>query len=344
MIVTLFSVIHFRMRKKISTGLIATNGDGLPCVHPPMPANWCHIPEADNVKSARERTQLKVDMSSKNISQSQSLEASSLNNASYALSDSQDQTNNDELDNSVDGSNSNDVEIAKLHHEAASVGASSPALHTRNILNPAVSEDSNVDVETEDQSNPMNNGPHDVEPDDVSKTKVVTGRRVADRGEHDESDAQYIEKQVVQSFLTASSSEVHAADLRRMAAVTRGMDSLPRNESSFYKSADKHGIALSSGADGFSLTNPMCANRSKVENALDAVSMTIANVAAGEGDPPEFLVRNSADGQVERAAYQGSQTSSILKQSAQVFIFSPLFIKKLITNIALACRCSDALI
>lgn len=318
------------MRKKISTGLIATNGDGKPSIRPPIPASWCQSASAtltgseiEEVKSASGHTQLREIMSSENGSGEPSPEdhTPSVNGTSNAMSDPDDQTNKN-LDNGVNSGNNNRLESSESQCVIPPVFDSvSQNLPTINNPNPAMSEDSNVDVETEEQNTPGSNNMQDIEREEaVSNADAVSSRVDQDRDEQDDdsemSDAQYIEKQVVESFLNVTSNDLHSIGSKNGAGLPKSASSASDN--SLYKLSARHEKGLSSVGESLDMS---ISGVTKSEKILDAVSMTIASVAAGQGGPPEFLSKSSSDRHREnRVTFQHNQTVS--KHSECVFSVS----------------------
>ncbi|CAG5128987.1 unnamed protein product [Candidula unifasciata] len=310
------------MRKKISTGLIATNGDGKPNIRPPIPASWCHSASAtltdkeiEEVKSASgHNNQLREIMSSENGSGEPSPEDNtpSINGTSNAMSDPDDQTNT-HLDNFANGGNNNRVE----NSESPCVippgfDSASQSLPVINNPNPAaMSEDSNVDVETEEQNTPVSNSMQDIERDEaVSNAEAVSSGVDQDRDEQDDdsemSDAQYIEKQVVESFLNVTPNDLHSIGSKNGTGLPKSSSSASDN--SLYKLSARHEKGLSSVGESLDMSVSSVLNKS--EKILDAVSMTIASVAAGEGGPPEFLSKAPPDRhRDERVTFQHNQSS-----------------------------------
>ncbi|BFZ05022.1 hypothetical protein BsWGS_08061 [Bradybaena similaris] len=308
------------MRKKISTGLIATNGDGKPSIRPPIPASWCQSASAtltgseiEEVKSASGHTQLREIMSSENGSGEPSPEdhTPSVNGTSNAMSDLDDQTNTN-LDNGVNSGNNNRLESSESQCVIPPVFDSvSQNLPTINNPNPAMSEDSNVDVETEEQNTPGSNNMQDIEREEaVSNADAVSSRVDQDRDEQDDdsemSDAQYIEKQVVESFLNVTSNDLHSISSKNGAGLPKSASSASDN--SLYKLSARHEKGLSSVGESLDMS---ISGVTKSEKILDAVSMTIASVAAGQGGPPEFLSKTPSDRHREdRVTFQHNQTVS----------------------------------
>ena len=114
-----------------------------------------------------------------------------------------------------------------------------------------------------------------------------------------ESDAQYIEKQVVNSFLhqgrpsdLAQSSDAHtmgasedihngpaAASLSTLTNSPLAMSDTPVTDSGVGDTTPSSSV----GGDNGGTT------QQQPEKIMDALSMTIASVAAGEGEPPEYI-------------------------------------------------------
>lgn len=302
------------MRKKINTGLIATNGDGKPSVLPPIPAGWCRpgfIPSAgselEGVKAKNGNSNTYLNMSTEVGVEQAAHEIDGgrprYEGTSAASNDAEVSTNNN--NNHVENINNvddNSVEPCGESHNASSPGIENAPQSLPSIINPntAMSEDSNVDVETEEQSAPMIHRDHGIRHEEsISNEEVSESSNRRLHGEDAElSDAQYIEKQVVESFFSVNSNDrmVH----NRVSSSDIGKRSAPNGNNNYEKSSSAGGVGSN------------LAGNVKTGNKLDAVSLTIASVAAGEGEPPEFLTRPPEKLKDERLSHHQSHHQSHL--------------------------------
>ncbi|CAL1533709.1 unnamed protein product, partial [Lymnaea stagnalis] len=217
--------------------------------------------------------------------------------------------NNNHLDNLNNDADDNSVEPCGESQNASSPGNDNNPQSLPNIINPntAMSEDSNVDVETEEQSTPMIS--NDLEPGEMVSNEVVVSDSAGSlRHSHEEelamSDAHYIEKQVVESFLSGGSSEITNSRLiQDRMPVDRMSISEKRPAANGNNNYEK--AMAASGSSSVVSNNAL---NSKATKSLDAISLTIASVAAGEGGPPEFLTRHPPDKLRDDRSFQ--QTSS----------------------------------
>ena len=232
--------------------------------------------------------------------------------------------------------------------------------------NIAENEDSNVDVETEEQLAPLDGSTSAVSSGSMGITAIAENtdslilkdrdsqiaNSATSQSNHDdymasnselenvhsknqdeeralaESDAQYIEKQVVNSFLhqdrpldIAQTTDVQS--MERSEDIHNGSSALtlPVSHSPLGTSdtpVTDSGVGdttpSSSGGDNGGATQ-------QPEKVMDALSMTIASVAAGEGEPPEYISKFIPDPTKSKAISPHRQGQSHISNKHSEFRF-----------------------
>ncbi|KAH9518843.1 hypothetical protein Btru_006385 [Bulinus truncatus] len=217
--------------------------------------------------------------------------------------------NDDEFSNnnntSIENSRVQEEDCVEPGSEQRNISSPATASHSLPVMinqNIAMSEDSNVDVESEDQGIPMlkNDG-------DIKSREMISNEKIDREGNGTMSqaqevvsmaDAHYIEKQVVESFLSASSNDLSHS--RSYHERNLGSDNRPTTNGN-----NNYEKTLSTSSSSVSVSNSMI--NSKSAKSLDSILLTIASVAAGEGEPPEFLTRHPEKTRDERSPYHPAQ-------------------------------------
>ncbi|KAH9518848.1 hypothetical protein Btru_006394 [Bulinus truncatus] len=216
-------------------------------------------------------------------------------------------------DNEFSNNNNTSIENSRVQEEDCvepgseqrNISSPATASHSLPVMinqNIAMSEDSNVDVESEDQGIPMlkNDG-------DIKSREMISNEKIDREGNGTMSqaqevvsmaDAHYIEKQVVESFLSASSNDLSHS--RSYHERNLGSDKRPTTNGN-----NNYEKTLSTSSSSVSVSNSMI--NSKSAKSLDSILLTIASVAAGEGEPPEFLTRHPEKTRDERSPYHPAQ-------------------------------------
>lgn len=301
------------MKKKLNTDLVIGKSDGQPSVLPSFSASWCYSSAsrtlADTLKYTNTSAALYDNMSSDRV-QSEA-ERSHLESSSSASNDEDSSTANT---TGLDNNHMQEDNGGEPVDEANNV--SSPARTPQSLplnINPniAMSEDSNVDVESEDQGMPES---------DMKSREMVSNEKMSSDGNNSMShvqevaamsDAHYIEKQVVESFLSGSSNDLSHS--RGYYDRSQGLDKRPSTNGN-----NNYEKALMTTSSSVTASNNSI--NSKSAKSLDAILLTIASVAAGEGEPSEYLTRHPEKAREERSPYQPTPNLSHLNRNSELFI------------------------
>ncbi|XP_005104001.1 uncharacterized protein LOC101850267 isoform X3 [Aplysia californica] len=325
------------MRKKISPGLIATSGDGKPSIHPRVPAHWSGQP---SVSSGSEKDDLKPSNSSLQSGQAASLSApSSMEEPAGTIS----RDPSPLADGAAGGYISTDPQTpsSSSNHMSATestINSNGEPLSTQENASESISEpmpssssyfqpvSDSLGLEKE-QVDVVSAGGEEMAESAGSESSVVPGyvasstREVKDDNpENEMSTAQYAENERVECCTEVSSHQtVRESSAEEREETVDVMDDdtgtmLTTERASQDRELD-YELACQPTVTEIS---EFCAGGRDKASDVDLVSMTIASVAAGEGEPPRCSVmplRDQTYGE-ERAPGNGNNQHHSISSSA----------------------------
>ena len=275
------------MRKKISPGLIATSGDGKPSIHPRVPAHWggqassSSTNDKDHMKPSHTTNPESVDINSTvavnmEDSSNQPQDKSFLGDSSMSSTDQQHTSSYGNLQNSSENSSINDVENRNLSDPLPS--SHSSQVSSENLLEKRMStflpEGENIGDPKTICSSPQ-----------TDQTAVSLTTEKDDGISLNQSlDNGSARSACDDQALNQRGCVVDGVPEENVNVMDEDSTNLSSNKAAPKNQSSKTVLNTDPNALVAGVLNPSNNEESK---EVDLVSMTIASVAAGEGDPPQ---------------------------------------------------------